>query len=540
MGRYSYYFDCPFLMRYHGADFQQWILEGTTIMRLMCALLVGLPLVVAAQDAPKTVAASEAGPPKVSEETSVEAVMQDVLKQMETYWAAEEAGPAEANALSLDVRQCVEMALANNPQVFVADDDVNAAKEKIGQAQSQRFPQVKGQIAYTYISGLKSFSLGNIGGGGILGCLIQDFMGSFSSLNSLQGKKEQRRDSIGITQVLYAGGQIQAAVKASKYLAESQEWRKQAKLNDLEFDVKSAYYGCLLARAMVRVAEESVMTFQRHLGDAQQMFDVGIVSNFEVLRAKTELGARQADAVAAKNAVRLALVNLRRILALPEDMPIRLLGKIEWESMEAPVEDLVKEAQEKRPELIALEKGAAAAQQNIRRTKGQYLPRAAASADWVNIDGGGSMMPEGWTLSVGAQMDLFDGMRRKHEVGEAKAQKSSLEHQLEDVRRLVELDVRNAYIQMEDAMARIHQEKGTVELGREGHRLALLRFQEGVGTQLEVLDAELALTNAETLLVKAIHDYAVAHAAIEKAIARSWIKGKDETDSMEGATGSEE
>jgi outer membrane protein len=503
-------------------------------MRLICALLVGLPLVVAAQDAPKTVAASEVETPKVPAETSVETVMQDVLHQMETYWTAEEGAPAEANALSLDVRQCVEMALTKNPQVFVAEDDVNAAKEKIGQAQSQRFPQVKGQIAYTYIEGLQTLSMGNISGFGILNGVIQEVVTSFgSSFTSLQGQDEQRRDSIGITQVLYAGGQIQAAVKASKYLAESQEWRRQAKLNDLEFDVKRAYYGCLLTRAMVRVAEESVTTFQRHLGDAQQMLDVGLVSNFEVLRAKTELGARQADAVAAKNAVRLALVNLHRILALPEDTPVRLLGKIEWEAVEAPVEELVNQAQDKRPELIALEKGIAAAQQNVRRARGQYLPQAAAKADWVNIDGGGSMTPEGWTVSVGAQLDLFDGMRRKHEVGEAKAQKSGLEHQLEDVRRLVELDVRNAYIQMEDAMARIDQEKGTVELGREGRRLAQLRFQEGVGTQLEVLDAELALTNAETLLVKAIHDYAVAHAAIEKATAKSWIKGKGETENAE-------
>jgi outer membrane protein len=124
---------------------------------------------------------------------------------------------------------------------------------------------------------------------------------------------------------------------------------------------------------------------------------------------------------------------------------------------------------------------------------------------------------------VGAELEIFAGGRRIHEVAEAKAQQRSLEHQLEDVRRLIEFDVRNAYIQMEDAMARIRQEQGTVELGREGRRLAQLRFQEGVGTQTETLDAELALRNAETLLVKAIHDYAVAHASIEKAIGKSWV-----------------
>ena len=257
------------------------------------------------------------------------------------------------------------------------------------------------------------------------------------------------------------------------------------------------------------------------------MLDVGLISNFEVLRAKTEVGAREADLVTAKNAVRLAIVNLRRILALPEEKAITLAGKLEWTPNENAVGDLVKKAVESRPEILALEKGIKAAEQNVKRVKGEYLPKAGASATWTNIDGSGTMTPEGWTLGVGAQMDFYAGGKRKHELAEAKAQLSSLEHQLEDVRRLIELDVRNAYIQMEDAAARIRQEQGTVELGREGRRLAQLRFQEGVGTQSEMLDAELATTNAETMLVKAVHDYAAAHAAIEKAIGKSWVKQED-------------
>jgi outer membrane protein TolC len=275
---------------------------------------------------------------------------------------------------------------------------------------------------------------------------------------------------------------------------------------------------------MVRVAEESVMTFKHHQNDAQQMLDVGLISNFEVLRAKTEVWSREADLVAAKNAVRLAVVNLRRVLALPEEKPIRIAGKLEWTPSVGAVNKLVAQAQEGRPEILALEKGIKAAQQDVKRVKGEYLPKAGATATWTNIDGSGSLTPEGWTFGLGAQMDFYAGGRRRHELAEAKDRQQSVEHQLEDVRRLIELDVRNAYIPMEDAAARIRQEQGTVELGREGRRLAQLRFQEGVGTQSEMLDAELALTNAETMLVKVIHDYALAHAAIEKAVGKSWVK----------------
>ena len=95
-------------------------------------------------------------------------------------------------------------------------------------------------------------------------------------------------------------------------------------------------------------------------------------------------------------------------------------------------------------------------------------------------------------------------------------------HVIEDLRQLVELDVRRAWIELQDALAKIQSERGNVALAQEGLRLAVVRFQEEVGTQAETLDAELALTNAETSLAVALHDYAVAHAALEKAAGMSW------------------
>lgn len=423
----------------------------------------------------------------------------DVTATLESYWSEDEA---EAEALSLDVVQCVDMAVAKNAQVLMAQDDIDAARERIGQANAQRLPHVKVDVGFRHLE-----PVGGSSGG------IMSFLSPGTSENT-------RRDHAALSQVLYAGGQIKAAVKASEFLAQSSEWQRKAVLNNLAFETKKAYYDCLLARAMVRVAQESVLTFERHLSDAQQMLEVGLISNFEVLRAKTELGARQADLTAAQNARRLALVNLRRLLTLGQDLPIKLVGRLELPAEPAAIEELLKEAQSGRPELMALDKAIAGSEQNVLRTKGQYKPQAAAGVEWTNTDNGGSFAQDGWSFTLGGEWTLYAGGQRKHQVGEANAQKRKLEHQKEDVVRLVEMDVRAAHIQLEDALARIEREKGTVELGMEGRRLASLRFQEGVGTQAETLDAELALTNAETMLVRAMHDCAVASIAIDKAVGR--------------------
>ncbi len=457
---------------------------------------------------PPSIPSAEAGPLRTADTELIAAAMS-------VYFRAEDEPladtPSDESPVLLSVEDAVEMALERNPQVHVAASEAGAAQAQIGQARSQILPQVQGQASATYIDDTDI----DIGGGPLGGRLAQRFVGVDG------GSDTMTTGQVTVNQVLFAGGQIRAAIRASQYLAESQEWRRLATLADLELQTRQAYYGVLLARALERVAQESVTTFERHLHDAERMYDVGLISGFEVLRARTELGTRQSDAVSAENAVRLAKANLRRQLALPPDTPIRLEGEPDLEPVALPVERLVARAQERRPELRALEAGIRAAEQELRRNRGQYWPRIAAQGQYVESDGGIGAFAgaqEGFSASVGAQVDIFAGGRRKWEVAEARERLNSVVHQHRDVMELVELDVTRAYINVQDAAARVLAERGNVELAREGLRLAELRFQEGVGTQTEVLDALLALTGAESALAEALHGYAVAHAELDRAV----------------------
>jgi len=480
-------------------------------MKMLCVFLMVISCVGLAwgEDDPNDAVTA----PTQAEASASESAQAKELVDVGEYWVGEGVmSPPDADpkqALSLTADKSVEMALENNAKGKVAQDDVDAAKARIGQARSALLPQIRATEVYTRSEESDT-------AGGLFDALIGDITPS-----------DTRRDSIGLTQTLFAGGQIVAAVKASKFLAESQEWQRQATLNQLAYDARQAYYDCLLAHAIMRVAEESVVTFERHLADTQQMFDVGLVSNFEVLRAKTEVGSRQSDLVAATNALKLALVNLRRILAIPQDTPIHLEPELSGEVITAAVDEFLANAELNRPELLALDKAIRASEQNVRQSKGEYLPRASANIAWSNTDGGSAFAQDGWTFTIGGEWDLFAGGRRIYTVREARANERSLTHQREDLARLVEMDVRQAYIQMQDALARVEEEKGTVELADEGRRLAELRFQEGVGTQVEVLDAELALTNAQSSLVRALRNYVVAIAALDRAVGVSHVAKPD-------------
>ena len=459
--------------------------------------------------------------------------------------AAEMPGDSDGSgALRLDVRRCVELAIEQNAQVAVAQSDLEAAQARIGQATAAMFPQVKGSFGITRTeyntpkenklmtllgaagSGMGTTITGNMlvdsGIGAAMG-IGQSIVTEMMTPKTVPDDKLETTE-VTISQVLYAGGQIRAAIRASKHLAESQEWQKEVVLAQIEYATKEAFYDCLLTDALVRVAEGSIRTFERNLSDAQDMYDVGMISNFEVLRAKTELGSRQSDLVSAKNARKLAMANLRRILFLPQETAITLEPHIEWAPDGTPIADLIAEAHENRPEIRVLQSAVQAADQDLRRIKGQYLPQVGATAAYSNTEGGGLSVPDGWTFTLGAEMEIVAGGRRKYERREARANIDSLHHQLADLERLIDLDVTQAHIQLRDAMALVESTRGTVELGREGLRLAELRFQEGVGTQSETLDAELALTNAETSLVQALRNFAVANASIERATGVRWAQ----------------
>lgn len=415
--------------------------------------------------------------------------------------------PTPGDPLVVDRGACVELALKNSAQAAISEEDVAQAEARIAQAKAGRLPQIKAQVGGTYMDGLEGIKTSK---------LLENVVG----VGDLQPDKLITRGTVSVEQVFYAGGQISNAVKASKFLAESQEWKHEVTRSQIAFDATQAYHDAMLTHALVEVAKDSVNTFTKHVADAKHVVDVGMASKIVLLRANTELGAREADLTSASTAEEVALLNLKRILALPEGQRLVLSGDAEWRAEQDSLEALIARAKGSRPELLALEKGIEAAEAGVRVKKGAYLPRAAGTVQWQEGTGTGALQPNGFSATAGIEWQLYAGGKRKGEVLEAESQVRALQKQREDVERLVELDVRQAYLRVNDAIEKIRRDKGTVALAEEGFRLASVRFKEGVGTQTEMLDAELALTQAKTKLAQAVRDYEVANASLDKATAQ--------------------
>ncbi|HEY6169351.1 MAG TPA: TolC family protein [Verrucomicrobiae bacterium] len=334
--------------------------------------------------------------------------------------------------------------------------------------------------------------------------------------------------NIRLVQSIYEGGRIESALRASKLTREQALDQHRAIINDTLTDVRVAYADILLAAQQIIVQEASVKLLQRELEDNQRRYDAGTVPRFNVLRAEVEVANARPRLIRARNAHRIAKNNLANLLGydLPkevlEDVPLQLAGKLEEEpaSIELPV--AVGRALEHRPELAVLRKSESLRREDIVNAKGGKLPsfQTFVGYGWRNSVFSTDLTRDvaGWNAGAQLTWDWFDGGLTRGKLREAEARHDRAHEDIADAERRVELEVRTTYSNFIEAKEVLESQKKVQEQAEEALRLAVARSDAGTGTQLDVLNAQTALTEARTTQIQALRDYAVAWARLERAI----------------------
>jgi len=358
----------------------------------------------------------------------------------------------------------------------------------------------------------------------------------FPSLGGMAIKQphENLNAGVQIIQSVYEGGRVNSALRAAKLTKEQALLQYQTAIADTLLAVRVAYYDVLLAAQQITVQEASVNLLTNELQDQQRRFDAGTVPRFNVLRAEVELSNTRPKLIRARNDNRIARNNLVNLLGchLPpdvsEDIPLQLTGTLDAEPYQIELPAAIAQALEKRTELAALRKAEQLRREGIVNAQSGYKPsvQVFAGYGWRNSqfqeDIGNDL--GGWNAGAQMSWNIFDGQLTKGKVQEARALHEKSKTEVDDTGRRVELEVRTAYSYFIEAREVLDSQKKVQEEAEESLRLARSRFDAGTGTQLDVLNAQTALTEARTTQVQALHDYAVARARLERAIGQDVIQ----------------
>ena len=399
--------------------------------------------------------------------------------------------------ISLD--EAVKLALTNNPSGKIAVFDFEAAKGALTAARSYRWFTISAshKDARTW---------------------------SGEAANTAAGRDpnyvaEQYTNSATLNWTLWSGNRVESQVSQAKLSLDSSQWGIAKARQQLKYDATDAYFKFMAARDNVKLNQESVERLERYLQDVKLQFEVGVVAKVDVLRSEVELAKAKQSLIEAQNTYDLALANLNNIIGFPLTTELNVKGDLSYARYEKELAFCVDAALRQRPEISQYTDAAKSAQEGITVAKSGYLPTVSAvyNAGWYDskFAGGNNY---NWSVYLLTNWTLFDSGYTAGKVKQAVEGYKKAQEQLKQTVDSVQLDVRQTYLSLKAAEQSIATSSSAVGLAEEDYKIKVIRYQAGVGTNLDVLDAQVALTTAKNNFLKAMYEYNNFRAKLDKAM----------------------
>lgn len=445
----------------------------------------------------------------------------------------------------LTLNGAVSLALRQNPDLLRALKEIERTRGQVIEIRAQALPHVGLNANYTQQDKrlLENGSGGGANGSGSFSSepieftdqsgnpVVIDpsqFGGGDSGSGGFSGAGDQSwRVAIEARQLLYSGGQVRAALKIAKFTEDQAYYLLRDTVDRVIATVRSQFYRVLLNRRLITVAEESVRLLGDQLRDQQNRLEAGTVPRFNVLQAEVALANAQPDLIRARNAYLVSQLELSRTLGLdasksPSGRPtFDVVGELRAIDRRMPLQKALAAARENRPFLKAQLQNILTEEQQINVAKAGLKPRIEANAGYEfrnsRLTDDLSKEVNGWYYGINGSWAIFDGFETKGRVIQARARLASAHITLADSVLQVELEVQQAFARLQEARELIASQEKVVEQADEALRLARERLSAGAGTQLDVLNAQVALTRARTTQQEALFDFNVAQAEFDRA-----------------------
>ncbi len=424
-------------------------------------------------------------------------------------WAAENQPPAQptpaANpgALSptgklLTIEDAVRIGLENHPRIRSASERIGSQNAILGQQMSAYYPTIS--MSNSYRTSQSSTNGGN-----------DHAADTFSSQASFN-------------MTLYNFGKREGNVQAARETLDATKQDYETTTQDIILAIKQAYYNYLTAQAIVTVRKDTVRNRELLVRQAQGFYEVGTRARIDVARAEANLYTAQADLIAAENGVKVAWVTLRNAMGsprLPEQPVADDSPEVEFSMNLAGARNVAFDA---RTELKSFDAQRRASDQLIATARRGHLPDIIFDASYgrrhVSDQSPLNTFPlqPTWSVQLSLNIPIFDGFRTTNRVEETLHNYYNVKAQEEDRRQQIALEVEQSYLRVVETQERIKATEAAARAAKENLDLAQGRYAVGVGSIIEITDAETLYTDAQTTYIRTIYDYKIADAQLARAM----------------------
>ena len=419
----------------------------------------------------------------------------------------------------ISLSQALELAKRNNNDLQVSVLRLEQSKSVLREAQAALFPSVDLSADVTNSRNV--------------GTTLQ--FDQARTTNPLVGDPPSNTTLSGTAQIkydIYTSGRRNGAIQEAEERIRVQELDVERQSEEIRLNVSKAYYDLQQTDENVRISQSAVENAQASLKDAMALEKAGVGTRFDVLRSQVNLANSQQDLTNAISQQQIARRKLAPLLNLPQSVsisagdPVKLAGL--WQH---PLEQSIVTAYQNRPEL----------QQNLAQRKigeAQIKQALSSSGPQVSLVGRYNLLDQfddqtsvsdGYSLGLQASINLYSGGAGTARAAQAKTSIAIAETQFSEQRNQIRFQVEQAYSTQASSLENVQTSNVALEQAKESLRLARLRFQAGVGTQSDVINALNDLTRSEGNRVKAILDYNRALTELQRYVTSRGLKQLQES-----------
>src|SRR5438874_521129 len=462
--------------------------------------------------------------------------------------ASRRATTSAGKVPTFTLEQAILTALQRNPTLLNAEQEIKRTRGVIIQVRAQALPQINANANFQWTDPHLTAAriLGNTttttsgsstGGSGAslmegLPSQVRDFQAPLAAPTATPGATNVEVSDISYaisvtgTQLIFNGTTFNQ-IRGTFFQRDSAYFAFRNVLDSLIATVKTQFYQIIVNRELVSVNEQSVHLLESQLKDQQNRFEAGTVPRFNVLQAEVALYNQLPLLISAQNNLRISKITLAKTLGLDfqpgrgENPPLEAVGQMPYIPRTISLASAIEVGKERRPFLKQARANVLNQKQQVRAAAGQWLPTVTATGggEWVSSPTNSSFgdISKGWLAEVQGSVPIWDSGAIAGQVIQQRALLFEAKNTYDDDVRQVELEIQQAYSNLQQNRELIQSQEKNVEQAEEALRLAKARLDAGAGVQLDVLNAQVQLLTAQSTRLQALFGYNFSLAEFDRA-----------------------
>jgi len=403
----------------------------------------------------------------------------------------------------LGIEDCLKLTLANNKLLQRTLQEKEIARGGEMGSLSAILPSVDLTAGYERLDKVSSFTI--------------------ADRKITLGDVDNYSAGLRVTQPIFAGAAIPARINAGRLTSLLSDQTVRATLQEVVYAAMHGYYDVLLNQHLCTISEDAVRSAQAHLDSVKQKRQGGVASDFDVLRAEVELSNFEAELIRNQNAINIARANLLKTMGVAQDSNVILTDELTYVPVETTLENAIGSAFKNRPEMFSAELQIKLQRELLDVSQSRYWPIIYGYYNniWSQPDPHNVMLIEwgrAWNAGLTAAWPIFDGFAREGDIIAQKARVKQAQVDLVDAEETAIFELTKAILSIGDADRFVKSQQLNLTRAEEGLRLAEVGYREGTNTQVEMIDAQAALTTAKANYYEAIYSHLVAKLDLHKAI----------------------